>query len=349
LGGVDLIPISALAGDNVVDRTVAMPWYTGATLLEYLENIPLHTADPESEPLRFPVQLVVRPDAAFRGFAGRVERGELRVGQTVRALPSGRMTRVSRIVTYDGDLKAAHSPQSVTVTLEDEIDLSRGEMLIDAGVSSPATSTTLHANVVWMNEQPLLEGHTFILKHTTRTVRATIRSIRHRFDIVTTQQHHTRELEMNDIAEVELQTNLPLFVDSYEANHPLGSFILIHPINNATVAAGMITASADARGESIGSSEADPAFAWIRGDDATATRVANVFQQRDQLVVNVDDPLIPEPTLPAVARALQLARVSAVTTRPHLQPIVLDALKKIAGDAWIEDEADLHRFLEEHQ
>jgi bifunctional enzyme CysN/CysC/sulfate adenylyltransferase subunit 1 len=349
LNSVELIPISALAGDNVVDRSAATPWYTGPTLLEYLENVPLHTVDPRSEPLRFPVQLVVRPDASFRGFAGRVERGELRVGQTVRALPSGRTTRISSIITYDGDLNAAHSPQSLTVTLEDEIDLSRGEMLVDAVAQSPASSTALRANIVWMNEQPLLEGQTLLLKHTTRTVRATVRSIRHLIDVVTMQQHHVHELQMNDIAEVNFQTNLPLFFDSYEENRPLGSFILIDSITNATVAAGMITAPADTNEESVGSLEADPAFVWVCGNHDAAARVATAFQQAGKVVVNVDDPLIPELTLPAVARALQLAGVSAVTTRPHLQPIVLDALRKIVGDAWIEDEADTQRFLEERR
>jgi bifunctional enzyme CysN/CysC/sulfate adenylyltransferase subunit 1 len=346
LSVVDLIPISALVGDNVVDRSSAMPWYSGPTLLEYLESVPLHISDPQSEPLRFPVQLVVRPDAAFRGFAGRVERGELRVGQFVRALPSGRTTCVSNIVTYDGDLKAAHSPQSVTVTLEDEIDLSRGEMLVDADAPSSTSSTALRANIVWMNEQPLVEGQTLLLKHTTRTVRATVRSIRHRVDVVTMEQHHVHELQMNDIAEVDLQTNLPLFFDSYEENRPLGSFILIDPITNATVAAGMITAPANIAEESIGSLEAEPAFVWIRGDHDAAARVADTFQQAGKIIINVDDPLIPELTLPAVARALQIAGISAITTRPQLQQIVLDALRGITGDAWIEDEADLSRFLE---
>jgi bifunctional enzyme CysN/CysC/sulfate adenylyltransferase subunit 1 len=349
LTSVDLIPISALVGDNVVDRSAAMPWYTGPTLLEYLENAPLQTADSQSEPLRFPVQLVVRPDAGFRGFAGRVERGELRVGQPVHAFPSGRTTRVSSIVTYDGDLKNAQSPQSVTVTLEDEIDLSRGEMLVDATAPLPFSSTALRANIVWMSDQPLLEGQTLLLKHTTRTVRATVRSIRHRVDVVTTQENKTQELQMNDIAEVDLQTNLPLFFDPYEESRPLGSFILIHPTTNATVAAGMIAAPTDSTEESLDLLEPDPIFMWVRGGGGAAARLDDIFKQAGRVVLNVDDPLIPELTLPAVARALQLAGVSAVTTRSHLQPIILDALRKIVGDAWIEDEADLLRFLEEHQ
>lgn len=347
LTSVDLIPISALAGDNVVDRSSAMPWYSGPTLLEYLENVPLNTADPQSEPLRFPVQLVVRPDAAFRGFAGRVERGELRVGQSVRALPSGRTTRVSSIVAYDGDLNAARSPQSVTVTLEDEIDLSRGEMLVDARATSPFSATALRANIVWMNEQPLLEGQTLLLKHTTRTVRATVRSVRHRVDIVTMQQHRVHELQMNDIAEVDLQTSLPLFFDSYEENRPLGSFILIDPISNATVAAGMISSATEATEESSDPSKTDPVFVWVRGNHDVASRVISAFQQAGKVAVNVDDPLIPELTLPAVARALQLARVSAVSSRPHLQPVVLEALRKVAANAWIEDEVDIQQLLED--
>jgi sulfate adenylyltransferase large subunit len=349
LSSVDLIPVSALAGDNVVEPSTAMPWYSGPTLLEYLETVPLQTIDPQSEPLRFPVQLVVRPDANFRGFAGRVERGELRVGQEVRALPSGRTTRVSGIVTYDGELKSAASPQSVTVTLEDEIDLSRGETLVDAHEPAPHSSTSFRAMVVWMDEQPLTEGQSFLLKHTTRTVRAAVRSIRHRVDVVTAQHHEAHELQMNDIAEVELQTNLPLFFDSYADSRPLGSFILIDPLSNATAAAGMITALADGDQGSIDSSDIAPAFIWLPGNQEAAARLSQTFSQAGKVLVDVDDPLIPEITLPAVVRALQLAQVSAVSKRSNLDPVVLDAVKKIAGESWVEDEASLPRWIKELQ
>jgi bifunctional enzyme CysN/CysC/sulfate adenylyltransferase subunit 1 len=172
LASVELIPVSALVGDNIVEPSTSMPWYEGPTLLEYLETVPLQTVDSISEPLRFPVQLVLRPDAVFRGFAGRVERGELRVGQMVRALPSGQTTRVSSIATYDGDLNSACAPESVTVTLEDEIDLSRGEMLVDAEMEAPVQSNAFSATLVWMSEQPLAVGQSYFLKHTTRVVRA---------------------------------------------------------------------------------------------------------------------------------------------------------------------------------
>ena len=174
LPSVEVIPVSALAGDNVVERSTAMPWYSGSTLLEYLETIPLAISEAASGPLRFPVQLVVRPNAEFRGFAGRVERGEVRPGLRVKALPSGRTTRIKSIVTFDGELKSASYPRSVTLELEDEIDLSRGEMLIAEAEAAPSVSSAFRAMVVWMHEQPMTVGQTYLAKHTTRTVRSTV-------------------------------------------------------------------------------------------------------------------------------------------------------------------------------
>ena len=346
---VELIPVSALAGDNVVEPSNSMSWYEGPTLLEYLETVPLQTRGSISEPLRFPVQLVLRPDAVFRGFAGRVERGELRVGQTVRALPSDQITRVSSIVTYDGELNAASAPQSVTVTLEDQIDLSRGEMLVDAEAEAPVRSNAFSATMVWMSEQSLVVGQSYVLKHTTRVVRAEVRSIHHRVDVVTAEHHPASALQMNDIAEVEFETNLPLFFDRYEDNRPLGSFILIDPITNATVAAGMIAASANSHQKTPVSSRPDPAFLWFPGDPGAALRVREILQQAHKILVDVDDPLIPELTLPAVVRALQLARVPAISTRAPLHPAVLEAMRKIAGDGWIEQEEELQAWIKEQQ
>ena len=349
LRSVELIPVSALAGDNIVEPSNSMSWYEGPTLLEYLETVPLQTRGSTSEPLRFPVQLVLRPDAVFRGFAGRVERGELRVGQIVRALPSDQITRVSSIVTYDGELNAASAPQSVTVTLEDQIDLSRGEMLVDAEAEAPVRSNAFSATMVWMSEQSLVVGQSYVLKHTTRVVRAEVRSIHHRVDVVTAEHHTAFALQMNDIAEVEFETNLPLFFDRYEDNRPLGSFILIDPITNATVAAGMIAASANSNQKTPVSSRPDPAFLWFPGDPGTALHVREILQQAHKILVDVDDPLIPELTLPAVVRALQLARVPAISTRAPLHPAVLEAMRKIAGDGWIEQEEELQAWIKEQQ
>ena len=223
LKSVAVVPVSALVGDNVVDKSEAMPWYKGPTLLEYLETVPLTVAEAANGPLRFPVQLVVRPNAEFRGFAGRVERGEVRPGLRVKALPSGRVTRVKSIVTYDGELKVASFPRSVTLELEDEIDLSRGEMLVAENEAAPEQSTAFRAMVVWMHEQPLVVGKTYLAKHTTRTVRATVRAIRYRVDIHSAEQLEATQLQMNDIAEVEFDTSLPLFFDAYAENREMGS------------------------------------------------------------------------------------------------------------------------------
>jgi bifunctional enzyme CysN/CysC/sulfate adenylyltransferase subunit 1 len=348
LRSVELIPVSALVGDNIVEPSTTMPWYEGPTLLEYLETIPLQTIDSVSEPLRFPVQLVLRPDAVFRGFAGRVERGELRVGQTVRALPSGQTTRVSSIVTYDGELAAARAPQSVTVTLDDEIDLSRGEMLTDAEAEAPTQSNAFRAMLVWMSEQPLVTGQTYLLKHTTRVVHAKVRSIHHRVDVVTSEHHPASALQMNDIAEVEFETNLPLFFDRYEDSRPLGSFILIDRLSNATAAAGMISASVEIEHESA-TPKASSAFIWLPGDPSLVDHASQMLQGAHKAAVDVDDPLIPESALPAVARALQLARVTAFSTRNDLHPSTVNMIKRIVGDGWIEQEEDLRRWLEEQR
>jgi len=249
LADVTAIPVSALEGENVVTPSAAMPWYAGPTLLEYLETVPLALAE-TTGPMRFPVQLVLRPDANFRGFAGQVARGTLRAGDRVMALPSRRETNVRRIVTYDGDLGAASYPQSVTVELEDEIDLSRGEMLVAGGATAealPEVGTRFRAMVVWMHEDPLVTGRTYIAKHTTRTVRATVRSIRYRVDVNTLEQVASDSIAMNEIAEVEFETNLPLFFDSYRACRWTGSLILIDALTNATVGAAMIVQAIEDR------------------------------------------------------------------------------------------------------
>lgn len=343
---VELVPVSALRGDNIVEPSTAMDWYTGPTLLEYLETVPLHVTDARSEPLRFPVQLVSRPDATFRGFSGRIERGELRVGQAVRALPSGRTTRVSSILTYDGELKAARSPQSVTITLDDEIDISRGEMLVAAEEQLPFQTTVFLAKAVWMVEQPLREGETYLLKHTTRTARATVRSIHHRVDVLTGEHRRAAALEMNDIAELELQTSLPLFFDTYEESRPLGSFILIEPVTNATVAAGMISAAVDGGSAQL---DAAPAFIWAPGNLSLVEEVVRALHSSNRAAVIIDDPSIPESALPAVARALQLADVVGLSARAHLPAQVVDRLKEIASAGWIEGEKDVRAWLREQR
>jgi sulfate adenylyltransferase large subunit len=232
------VPVSALAGDNVVDRSENMPWYSGPTLLEHLETVPIQPASSISA-IRLPVQYVIRPDAGFRGFAGQVSGGTIRSGDAVMALPSRQTTRVQSIGTFDGELDAAVLSQSVTLKLEDEIDISRGDMLVSPD-APPTVSSHFSAMVVWLNELPLQLDRTYLLKHTTRQVKATVARIHYRVDVNTLSHESTQELLMNGIASVELQTSSPLFVDSYALNRLTGSFILVDPLSNATVGAGMI-------------------------------------------------------------------------------------------------------------
>ncbi len=232
------VPVSALEGDNVVRASKRMPWFEGPALLEYLETIPAGGASPDA-PLRFPVQYVIRPDATFRGFAGQIASGTLRAGAPVVALPSKVKTRVRSIVAFDSEPQSAAPGDSVTITLEDEIDISRGDMLVSEE-QIPSVGTAFQAMLVWMHAEPLDPHKIYLLKHTTRTVRARINQIRHRVDINTLEHVPAKRLDMNDIAAVDVKTTLPLFFDPYRLNRTTGSFIVIDPLTNATVGAGII-------------------------------------------------------------------------------------------------------------
>src|SRR5579859_5156624 len=238
ISSVQCIPISALAGDNVVSLSENMPWYSGPTLLGHLETVDFRQAR-SLDAVRFPIQYVIRPDFRFRGFAGKLASGTLRPGVELVALPSGQETRVKAIVGFDGDADQAIAPQSITLQLENEIDLSRGDMLVSPS-KLPATSRTFSAAVVWLQSEPLRVERALLLKQTTRLVKARIRRIRHRINVNTLQNEPAEQLEMNCIAEVEVETNQPLFLDVYGVSRATGSFILIDPRSNATVGAGMV-------------------------------------------------------------------------------------------------------------
>jgi len=239
---VQCVPISALEGDNVVERSARMFWYEGPTLLEHLETVPVATND-AFESVRFPVQIVIRPDANFRGFAGRIASGVIRPGDDVLALPSGQRTRVRSIVSYDGDLPEAFAPMSVNLQLEDEIDLSRGDMLVSPE-NGPRVSRRFRAMVVWLHGRPLELGRSYVVKHTARQTKIRAVQIRHRVNVNTLEQEEATQLNMNDIASVEFEAHVPLFFDSYASNRATGSFILIDELTNATVGAGMIEETA---------------------------------------------------------------------------------------------------------
>jgi sulfate adenylyltransferase large subunit len=339
LSGVEVIPVSALEGANVVTPSPAMQWYHGPTLLEYLETVPLALAE-TTGPMRFPVQLVLRPDASFRGFAGQVARGTLRAGDRVMALPSRRESTVRRIVTYDGDITAASYPQSVTVELEDEIDLSRGEMLVAAEVAGealPVVSNRFRAMVVWMHEDPLVVGRTYIAKHTTRTVRATVRAIPYRVDVNNLNHFQSDAIAMNEIAEVEFETNQPLFFDSYQACRWTGSLILIDALTNATVGAAMIVGPAAEAAQISEGGHARPSLILVPGKPGLAGKVGAALLARGERAVVIDDSLIPVSAIPAVIRALDLAGVVAISSRTLSADLVAQIEGFAAGAVKVED------------
>lgn len=235
---VRCIPLSALEGDNVVDRSGRTPWYDGPALLEYLETVHIGN-DHNLEDFRFPVQYVLRPDLDFRGFSGKVAGGIIRKGDEIVALPSGKRSHVKRIVTYDGDLDYAFPPQCITLQLEDEIDISRGDMIVKPG-NEPTIGRHFEAMLVWMDEEPMDVRKSFYLKQTTNTTRCRIDHFAYRVDVNTLAKSDTDHLELNEIARATLVTSKELFYDPYSRNKPTGAFILIDPITNNTSCVGMI-------------------------------------------------------------------------------------------------------------
>ena len=243
---VKFIPLSALNGDNVVEPSSHTPWYVGPTLLGHLESVHIGS-DWNLNGFRLPVQWVNRPNNPtdpqlhdFRGFSGQIAGGVVRVGQKVMVLPSGQVSRVKQIWTYDGPLQEAFCPQSITLVLEDDIDVSRGDMIIGPD-NLPGSSTDLRAKVCWMHPRALQPGRKYCLKHTTQTVQAVVTAVEDRIDMATLEPEPAPDgLALNDIGEVRLRTSGPLVFDGYATNRLTGSFILIEPGTNATVGAGML-------------------------------------------------------------------------------------------------------------
>ena len=235
---VTCFPLSALDGDNVVERSERTPWYTGPALLDFLETVPIH-ADRNYRDFRYPVQYVLRPNLDFRGFCGKVASGVVHVDDEVVALPSMKRSHVKSIVTYDGELQEAFPPQSVTITLKDEIDISRGEMIVHPD-NIPFIGRHFTTMLVWMDEEPMDTRKQFFLKHNTNTTRATIADIRNRIDVNTLEEKAGKPFQLNEIGQVDILTAKTLFFDSYAQNRQTGAFILIDPITNNTSAVGMI-------------------------------------------------------------------------------------------------------------
>ncbi len=261
------VPVSALKGDNVVHRaretSGAMPWYSGLSLLELLEALPA-TDRTQDSAFRFPVQRVLRPDHTFRGFAGQIASGTVRVGDRIAAYPSGRDAKIERIVTFDGDLDEAVAPLSVTLVLDREIDISRGDLIAGAAtggaVSAPTVARSVKASLVWMDQRALDTNRRYLLKHTSHTVPVVVSSVNYRVDLGAFKHEPAPTLRMNEIGAVSLDLLRAIAVDLYRDNRSTGALILIDPETNATVAAGMVTA---AQGQAVAGEE-DESAAWGR-------------------------------------------------------------------------------------
>ena len=239
------IPVSALAGDNVVERSSRTPWYDGQSLLEHLEKLS-PVGEPHSEPLRFPVQLVIRPQLAagdefrdYRGYAGQVASGLVRVGDPVTVQPSGRTSTVVGIDTADGDLASAFAPQSVTLRLADDIDISRGDLIVTSR-SVPPVTQDINGTIAWLAERPLVPGAKVLLKHGTKTVQAIVKAISGRLDLDDARLFPAELLELNDIGHVNLRLAAPIPAEEYLNSRSTGAFLLIDPQDGGTLAAGMV-------------------------------------------------------------------------------------------------------------
>ncbi|QZX84266.1 sulfate adenylyltransferase subunit CysN [Metapseudomonas otitidis] len=234
------VPMSALKGDNVVNRSERSPWYTGQPLMEILESVEI-SGDRNLDDMRFPVQYVNRPNLNFRGFSGTLASGVVHKGDEVVALPSGKGSRVKSIVTFEGELEQAGPGQAITLTLEDEIDVSRGDMLVHAD-NRPLVSDAFDAMLVWMSEEPMLPGKKYDIKRATSYVPGSIPSITHKVDVNTLEQAAASSLQLNEIARVKVSLDAPIALDGYEQNRTTGAFIVIDRLTNGTVGAGMIIA-----------------------------------------------------------------------------------------------------------
>ena len=235
---IKVVPISALDGDNLVTKSEQMPWYAGEPLLTLLENAEVGTRNVDL-PFRMPVQLVSRPNLDFRGYMGTIAAGVVKPGDVVKVLPSGKESKVKRIVTFDGDLDYALPGEAVTLTLEDEIDISRGDLLVAPEADTSITQRVL-ANVVWMTEEPLQTHRQYDIKLATRKTRGHVDAIRHRIDVNTLEQHEATELKLNEIGLLELSLTNQIGVDPYDKVRDTGSFIVIDRLSNVTIGAGMV-------------------------------------------------------------------------------------------------------------
>ena len=244
LGNIQFIPMSALDGDNVVNPSENMPWFTGKPMMETLNTVQIST-DRNYSDARFPVQYVNRPNLDFRGFCGTVASGVFHKGDSITVLPSGKTSKIKSIVTYDGDIDEAFTLMAVTLTMEDEIDISRGDMIIGNSSATPIVADKFNASIVWMDEKTMIPGRQYTIKLATRAVSGSISAINYRIDVNTLEHHDANELKLNEIASCTVSVNAPVVFDSYTQNKGTGAFIIIDRLSNVTVGAGMITGESE--------------------------------------------------------------------------------------------------------
>jgi sulfate adenylyltransferase large subunit len=338
---VQCVPVSALEGDNIVDRSAKTDWYSEPTLLEHLETVPVRAAS-ALPAFRFPIQSVIRPDSTFRGFAGQIAAGTIHPGDPVVALPSKQATRVQSIVTFDGNLDEAAAAQAITLKLDDEIDLSRGDMLVSP-LQPPAISNRFSASIVWLHEQPLRKDFGYLLKHTTRQVKARVTGISHRIDINTLSQEPASDLSMNGIALVHIETTTPLFFDPYSLNRATGSFILLDPLSNATVGAGMIrqdlTPPPVSNSQPVSAAEKAARYGHRPGAFLLPNRASfadtaeRALFENGFATITIEGNHIPSAYLPSLLASIWSAGllVLLVIDKPSRQ--LVDALKRVAVDS----------------
>ncbi len=244
LGNIIFIPMSALDGDNVVNPSKNMPWFTGKPMMEILNTVEIST-DRNFVDARFPVQYVNRPNLDFRGFCGTIASGVFHKGDEITVLPSGKRSKIKSIVTYDGDLDKAFALMAVTLTMEDEIDISRGDIIIGNSPAAAMVADKFNATIVWMDEKAMTPGRQYIIKLATRSVSGSISSINYRIDVNTLDHHDASVLQLNEIASCTVSVNAPIVFDPYKQNKGTGAFIIIDRLSNVTVGAGMITGESD--------------------------------------------------------------------------------------------------------
>ncbi len=289
---ITVIPMSAFKGDNITEPSPNMPWYHGTTLMGYLETVEIDDERRQHTPFRMPVQWVNRPNLDFRGFSGQLASGTIKPGDKVRVLPSGKESTVARLVTYDGDLEQAVAGQSITITLNDEIDISRGDLLVEA-TEPAAVAKQFETTIIWMHEEPLLPGRTYLMKVGTKTVSATITDIKYQVNVNTMEHMAAKKLELNGIGVCTVSLDQSIAFDPYKENQDTGGYILIDRLSNYTVGAGLLN-FALRRSQNItmqhvdvdktarsGQKHQKPCIVWLTGlSGAGKSTIANLVEKK---------------------------------------------------------------------